>query len=221
MSLETKSRLTPTEMTRARILEAGMRCFAREGFAGATTRMIAAEAGVTLPVIAYHFGNKEGLHRACAQEIIEQYSRRLLPLVSAAHEAANKGSLSAKEARDWLDRILDALVNAITADAEQRLTTDFVLREMSEQGPGYALLFEGLWSPGIGLVADLLAIARQRRPGKEEDRAGAVMLITSLSAFTTIEPVSLAFLGWERLDGTRRDTVTALAKRLLDGLVGC
>ncbi|EPX59273.1 transcriptional regulator, TetR family [Cystobacter fuscus DSM 2262] len=220
MSLETKSPLTPAEMTKARILEAGMRCFAREGFAGATTRMIAAEAGVTLPVIAYHFGNKEGLHRACAQEIVEQHSRRLLPLVCAAREAANKGSLSATEARDWLDRILEALVNAVTADAEQRLTTDFVLREMSEQGPGYALLFEGLWSPGIGLVADLLAIARQRRPGKEEERAGAVMLITSLSAFTAIEPVSLAFLGWERLDGTRRDTVTALAKRLLDGLVG-
>ncbi|WNG26129.1 DUF1956 domain-containing protein [Cystobacter fuscus] len=220
MSLETKSPLTSAEMTKARILEAGMRCFAREGFAGATTRMIAAEAGVTLPVIAYHFGNKEGLHRACAQEIVDQHSRRLLPLVCAAREAANKGSLSAPEARDWLDRILEALVNAVTADAEQRLTTDFVLREMSEQGPGYALLFEGLWNPGIGLVADLLAIARRRRPGKEEDRAGAVMLITSLSAFTAVEPVSLAFLGWERLDGTRRDTVTALAKRLLDGLVG-
>ncbi|WP_143196023.1 TetR/AcrR family transcriptional regulator [Archangium sp. Cb G35] len=220
MSRETKSRLTPTEMTRARILEAGMRCFAREGFAGATTRMIAAEAGVTLPVIAYHFGNKEGLHRACAQEIIEQHRRRLLPLVSAAHEAAHKGSLSATEARDWLDRILDALVKALTADAEQRLTTDFVLREMSEQGPGYALLFEELWSPGIGLVADLLAIARQRRPGREEDRAGAVMLISSLSAFTAIEPVALSFLGWERLDETRRDTVTALARRLLDGLIG-
>jgi AcrR family transcriptional regulator len=220
MSLETKSPLTSAEMTKARILEAGMRCFAREGFAGATTRMIAAEAGVTLPVIAYHFGNKEGLHRACAQEIVDQHSRRLLPLVCAAREAANKGTLPATEARNWLDRILEALVNAVTADAEQRLTTDFLLREMSEQGPGYALLFEGLWNPGIGLVADLLAIARQRRPGKEEDRAGAVMLITSLSAFTAIEPVSLAFLGWERLDGTRRDTVTALAKRLLDGLVG-
>ncbi|EPX65133.1 hypothetical protein D187_000558 [Cystobacter fuscus DSM 2262] len=95
-----------------------------------------------------------------------------------------------------------------------------MLREMSEQGPGYALLFEGLWSPGIGLVADLLAIARQRRPGREEERAGAVMLITSLSAFTATEPVSLAFLGWERLDGTRRDTVMVLARRLLDGLVG-
>lgn len=206
------------DSTARRILAAGMRCFAREGFTGATTRMIAAEAGVTLPVIAYHFGNKEGLHRACAHEIVEQHRRLLLPLVAEARGAAD-GALSAAAARAWLERILDALVAAITARADQHLATDFVLREMSEQGPGYTLLYEQLWHPGIRLVADLLAVARQRPPGGEDDRAGALMLLSALSAFTRETPISLAVLDWSSLTEARRDLVAATARRLLAGLL--
>lgn len=207
-----------TVTTADRILAAGMRCFARKGFTGATTRMIASEAGVTLPVIAYHFGNKDGLHRACAREIVEHHRRHLLPLTSAAREAIS-GSLAPANAREWLEKILTALVTMITADPDQRQTTDFVLRELTEQGPGYVLLYEELWQPGIGLFADLIAIARNRAPGSEEDRAGALMLIASLSAFTRDEPISRAFLGWDALDETRRDKIAEIFCRLLGGLV--
>lgn len=212
------------ETTADRILASGMRCFAREGFAGATTRMIAADAGVTLPVIAYHFGNKEGLHRACADAIVEQYRRRLLPLVSAARTAADQTVLPREEARRWLETILLALVSAITADAEQRLSTDFVLREMSEQGPGFALLFAELWQPGIALVADLLGHARKGAAEgagtTADDRAGAVMLLAALSAFTREEAISRPFLGWDRIDDSSRDQIGRVALRLLQGLIG-
>ncbi|WP_226015621.1 TetR/AcrR family transcriptional regulator [Novosphingobium sp. FKTRR1] len=208
------------ETTAERILAAGMDCFAREGFAGATTRMIAAQAGVTLPVIAYHFGNKEGLHRACANAIVEQYRRRLLPLVSSARAAADSDAITREEARHWLETILLALVSAITADAEQRLSTDFVLREMSEQGPGFALLFAELWQPGIALVADLLGMARAQDGSPQPDRIGAVMLLAALSAFTREEAISRPFLGWERIDDARHDEIGAAALRLLRGLTG-
>ncbi|MCW1384117.1 CerR family C-terminal domain-containing protein [Novosphingobium sp. KCTC 2891] len=207
------------ETTAQRILRTGMACFAREGFAGATTRMIASAAGVTLPVIAYHFGNKDGLHRACAHEIVEQHRRRLLPLVAAARTAADEGALSPQDARAWLERILTALVEAITADADQRLATDFVLREMSEQGPGYDLLYDKLWMPGIGLVADLLALARGQARAGEDERIGALMLLASLSAFTREEPVARAFLGWDSLEDGRRHAIARAAHRLLAGLL--
>lgn len=206
------------ETTAARILRAGMTCFARDGFAGATTRRIAALAGVTLPVIAYHFGNKDGLHRACAHDIVEQHRRRLRPLVAAARAAADAGTLHPRQARAWLERILSALVAAITADSDQRLATDFVLREMSEQGPGYTLLYEQLWRPGIGLVADLVGRARDHAATTEDDRLGALMLLAALSAFTREEPVTRAFLGWDGLDDDRRRQITAVSHALLAGL---
>lgn len=207
------------DATSARIRDAGLRAFAREGYAGATTRMIAAAAGVTLPVIAYHFGNKQGLHRACAEAIVDAYREQMLPLVLTARRAADSGGLSTVEARAWLDRLLDALIAAIAAEPEQRLATDFVLRELSEPGPGYTLLFEALWKPGIRLVADLLAIAGGRAAAGETDRTGALMLLAALTAFTTQAPVSLSIMGWDGLGDDQRRMIAAVARRLLDGLL--
>ena len=49
---------------RARILAAGLEVFADEGFAGTTTREIAARARVNLGLIKYYFGSKDALWRA-------------------------------------------------------------------------------------------------------------------------------------------------------------
>ena len=50
--------------TRREILEAAEECFAASGFVGATTRQVAARAGVNVATLHYHFGNKERLYRA-------------------------------------------------------------------------------------------------------------------------------------------------------------
>lgn len=50
--------------TRERILEAAAPLFAAEGFAGASTRAIAAAGGVNIATLAYHFGDKQGLYAA-------------------------------------------------------------------------------------------------------------------------------------------------------------
>ncbi len=52
------------EETRREILRAATDAFAASGFAGATTRAIAARAGVNVATLHYHFGSKEGLYRA-------------------------------------------------------------------------------------------------------------------------------------------------------------
>lgn len=47
--------------TRERLLEAAQRCFARDGFAGASVRAIAAEAGVATGLLYAHFDSKDTL----------------------------------------------------------------------------------------------------------------------------------------------------------------
>ncbi|HQR47198.1 MAG TPA: TetR/AcrR family transcriptional regulator [Thermoanaerobaculia bacterium] len=54
--------------TRREILRAAEESFAAAGFAGATTRQVAARAGVNVATLHYHFGNKEGLYRAVLEE---------------------------------------------------------------------------------------------------------------------------------------------------------
>ena len=50
--------------TRHEILKAAEESFAASGFTGATTREVAARAGVNVATLHYHFGNKESLYRA-------------------------------------------------------------------------------------------------------------------------------------------------------------
>jgi len=56
--------------TRREILEAAEESFAASGFVGATTRQVAARAGVNVATLHYHFGNKERLYRAVLDAVI-------------------------------------------------------------------------------------------------------------------------------------------------------
>ena len=53
---------------RARLLRAGLRLFAQQGFAATTTRELAQAAGVNVAAISYYFGDKAGLYRAVFTE---------------------------------------------------------------------------------------------------------------------------------------------------------
>lgn len=55
--------------TRKKILTAARQLMAQKGFKGATTRLIAEEAGVNEVTIFRHFGNKDGLIQALLEEV--------------------------------------------------------------------------------------------------------------------------------------------------------
>jgi AcrR family transcriptional regulator len=55
--------------TMERIREAAVARFARDGFR-AGLRAIAADAGVTAGLIVHHFGSKDGLRRACDEQVL-------------------------------------------------------------------------------------------------------------------------------------------------------
>ena len=62
--------------TRQRILQAALRHFAHNGYAGASVQEIVNSAGVTKPVLYYHFASKEGLFRALIEWAAEERWRR-------------------------------------------------------------------------------------------------------------------------------------------------
>lgn len=52
------------EDARSRLLEAGLRLFAQQGYSKTSTRELAEEAKVNVASISYYFGDKAGLYRA-------------------------------------------------------------------------------------------------------------------------------------------------------------
>lgn len=58
----------PAEDARARLLQAGLRLFAQQGYSKTSTRELAEAASVNVASISYYFGDKAGLYRAVFQE---------------------------------------------------------------------------------------------------------------------------------------------------------
>jgi AcrR family transcriptional regulator len=65
------------DATRQRILSAALDLFSELSFEGATTREIAARAGVTQPLLNYHFSSKDELWRAAVDGLFEELDRVL------------------------------------------------------------------------------------------------------------------------------------------------
>ncbi len=69
---ETDGQAPAKKPTRERILIASVECFAKQGYAGTSTRTLAAAAGVNIATLAYHFKGKEGLYKAAVDTIYER-----------------------------------------------------------------------------------------------------------------------------------------------------
>ncbi len=68
---------------RARLLRAGLRLFAQQGFATTTTRELALAAGVNVAAISYYFGDKAGLYRAVFFEPLADIDDDITALAAA------------------------------------------------------------------------------------------------------------------------------------------
>jgi TetR/AcrR family transcriptional regulator len=69
------------EESRAAILRAAIREFAREGAAGARTDAIARAAKVNKALLYYYFHDKEALYGAAIDHVFEERNQRLLPVL--------------------------------------------------------------------------------------------------------------------------------------------
>ena len=72
-----RARRPSADATRERILDAALDLFSELSFDGATTRDIAARAGVTQPLLSYHFRSKDDLWRSAVDGLFKALGRTL------------------------------------------------------------------------------------------------------------------------------------------------
>ena len=118
------------EQSRERLLHAGLRLFAQQGFAKTSTREIAEAANVNVAAISYYFGDKAGLYRAVFLEPIDAPPHDLSPLF-----AGNCSLL------DGLRCMLGSFIEPLKHDETARLCIKLHCREMLEP--------TGLWEEEI------------------------------------------------------------------------
>ena len=216
------------EETRRRIIDVALRLFGERGYEGASTRDIAAAAGVNAPALQYYFGNKEGVYRACAEDIAESWTVQFQPLVARAQATMDDASASDDQLFEAFGLLVGGLADyqLLPADAEHRRL--FVLHE--QVGPGPGVLFEMLDRDVRSRVGELAGKLVARYCGKDVKdpalRMRIMMMFGQVMVFSMGRRSLVSKLGWDRMgpaevalikqaalehcrvlmDGMRRDT---------------
>jgi AcrR family transcriptional regulator len=74
----------PSTGARERILEAAIEVLKSDGYAGLTIAKVATRAGESKPLVAYHFGSKQGLVGAAGRSIAEMITGEVLDAIDGA-----------------------------------------------------------------------------------------------------------------------------------------
>lgn len=80
--------LSGADVTRMALIDSAIKLFGDRGYDAVSTRDIADMAAANIGSIAYHFGGKAGLRRACAEHVIRNVLELLGPAFTKALAAA-------------------------------------------------------------------------------------------------------------------------------------
>jgi AcrR family transcriptional regulator len=201
------------EETRARIVTAAMRLFGEKGYEGASTRDIAAAAGVNAPALQYYFDNKEGVFRACVEFIAESAWHSLSEGVLEAER------LMAEGADD--EALIEAYCDIQTRAAEFKFKAAdqdgwrlFMARQQAGLDPdiGYQAVFRRISQRTFAVAAGIIGRLTGRPAADEEVRVRAVALSGQFQVFHVCRRMTLALLDWDEIDAERQALVKRVAR---------
>jgi TetR/AcrR family transcriptional regulator, regulator of cefoperazone and chloramphenicol sensitivity len=204
--------------TRANIVQTAIRVFGDRGYAQASTREIATEAGVNPPALQYYFGGKEGLHRACAEFIIESALVGFTPALARAGEAIRRRGR--REAADALYGLLDAIT-----ETSWRLKTESLARFMARgrtdgAGPGIEMIRERVSTPVFEAMAGLVGIVTRQSAESERTRLRALLILGQVHWIHANRDYAMRMLGWTGFDSERMAVIEELVREHTGGALG-
>ena len=156
------ARRTPT---RERILEAALDLFGERGLTGTTVRDIAARAKVNVAAISYHFGGKDELYRAVADNGDRLASRRVSAIASRRFSTSRRAIRPS--ALKALEDLAETMVEVIVGPEEMRRVARFIIREQMQPTFAFEILF-GVMSRLHGAATRLMALAAGLDPEAKE-----------------------------------------------------
>lgn len=195
--------------TRDALIRAGLELFGRHGFEASSIRDIARAAGVNSAGIAYHFGGKDGLRRACAEAIVATMKQQVLGSGPVPPQPPDLDQDAALE-------IILAVVSRVTAFAarapESEAIARFVVREMMEPTPAFELLYEGMVGPVHGRLCVLWAAATGMEAEAPETRLSVFAMIGQVLYFRLARPAVMRRMGWQAIGAAESEAIAGIIR---------
>jgi len=204
------------EATRATLVRVALDLFGAHGFDAASTRAIAAAAGVNVASIAYHFGGKEGLRLACADYVAETIRAALGPVTSGAVESAR---LTPAAARMRLAQIVEAIVGFIVVSADAQAIARFLLREQFEPSPAFERFYSGAFAPMHERVCAIWASATGAEAGSVETRLATLAMLGEILYFRLARRAVLRRMDWRDIGSREAEDIRRILVAHLDAAI--
>ncbi|MCB7136244.1 TetR/AcrR family transcriptional regulator [Cellulosimicrobium marinum] len=156
--------------TRARIRDAAILRFARDGF-GAPLRAVAADAGVSAALVVHHFGSKDGLRQACDEHV--------LATVRTTKRDVMTDTAGAMPMAPWFAHV-----------EEYAPAVGYALRSLQAGGPLARAFVEHLTADAEEYVREAVA-AGVLRPSRDEKARARYLVRSSMGALLlslTLDP---------------------------------
>lgn len=199
-----KLRSTEPDM-RGKLLEAAIEVFARHGFAGASTRMLARAAGANQQAIPYYFGSKQGLYLAAAEHIGGRIQSHIGPVaggirarLAAQDPAAGGAPLSPEEARALLAEMLKAAAR-LMVNPDSAHWARFLVSEQMEPTEAFERIYRQIMAPLLATAGNLVGILLGEEPDTETVRLRTVSLLGQILVLRVAHAAVMRQLGWNEV----------------------
>jgi TetR/AcrR family transcriptional regulator, regulator of cefoperazone and chloramphenicol sensitivity len=194
----------PSDQTRSALVEAAIALFGEKGFDATSTRDIATRANANIGSISYHFGSKEGLHRACGEAIAER-----IRTVAGPALGPDVVMLATADARTALIALFRRLATFMLQSDAAATFVPFLMREMANPGAAFDAIYASMLAPVHAGFCALYAAATGESADTDETKLTVFAAIGQVVYFRIASAAVKRRLG--RADYTEQDIETILA----------
>ncbi|MBI1179957.1 MAG: DUF1956 domain-containing protein [Alphaproteobacteria bacterium] len=202
-----------------RLVAAALRAFGERGYKGASTRSIAAQAGVNIAAIPYYFGSKQGLYQAVADHIAEEIMSRMGDALAEAGRLADDTGATDEQLRATLLALADRFVLLMVGSREASVWARFIVREQFEPSEAFDVLYEKIMGRAYAVLGRLLARLLGLPPDSQEAKLRVFPVIGQVLIFRLARPAVLRRMEWDGYSAEHLDVIRRVVRHHIEAIL--
>ncbi len=213
-----KAKNKAPESAKDRLLEAAIKIFALHGYEGASTRLLAKEAGVNISAIMYYFTDKDGLYKESMKHLANMMQVGIADKAASIQNALSNPQLSDKACLHMLHEFMRGSMGFMLSDKVSPYAIRIFMREQAEPTPVFEIFHE-VMKPVQHTLIKLLS----RLTGLEENSEELTLCVHSvlgqMTIFRTHREVILRKTGWKQFDDTAIEKIANIVLPQTDAII--
>ncbi|MDR3518189.1 MAG: CerR family C-terminal domain-containing protein [Azospirillaceae bacterium] len=198
---------------RHRLIEVALDVFGTHGYDGATTRMIAERAGVSLPTLPYHFGSKEGLYHAVAAHVAECLTALMAPAIQRAEAVLGRDDATTDDVIAVLQDVCVTYAGGLLGGDSLKARMRFVTRELTDPTTAFEILYQSFTRNVASVCCRLIGRATGHSSDDAETRLRTLTILGQLTVFRKSGEAACRFMGWSAFGHDELAAILALVQR--------